>query len=44
VNTNMRPANLWLMDQQSLVNVNFYSNISSIKVVFVHFLFFFICE
>jgi hypothetical protein len=30
----MRPANLRLIDQQSLVKVNFYYNISSIKEIF----------
>jgi len=34
VNTNMRPANLGLIDQKSLVKVNFYYNISSIEFFF----------
>jgi hypothetical protein len=37
VNTNMRPANLGLIDQQSLVKVNFYYNISFIEYLFTFF-------
>jgi len=45
VNTNMRPANLGLIDQQSLVKVNFYYNISSIEFFFFfNYIIFIICE
>jgi hypothetical protein len=44
VNANMRPAYLELIDEQSLVKVNFYYNISSIKEIFFHYLIFVICQ
>jgi len=40
VNKILKRAKWRSIDQQSLVNINFYYNISSIMVIFVHYLIF----